>query len=456
MKKFNWQQAGRLFIVLVLLNIVALEFMAVTGRIIIRQHLSVLVIAIIFSLILTSILTVIDSRRVRHLELSIDKLSLLADDQPDDGQIILKPNDDYYDLAQAINRVQVANTVRIKQMQQQSATMATLLENLPVGIMRIETDRTLSLVNRTATEILQIAEQAIDKAYDDVIHQHQVLSIIERALSSKKPQQRRISIQIDGHNKVLECSTVYYQTRPRHEALLVICYDITDLARLQSGQSEFVANASHELRTPLTAITGFTETLLAGAYEDENVRREFLQIIQDEAQHLLALTNDILALAKDNVVEQREEIITLQQKVTEIVRQQQKQIEQHNLTVENEIQSDVVFMFDESAIYQIVNNLIVNAIKYNRPGGSVKIDAKLRDKQLTIQVTDTGVGITSADQDRIFERFYRVDKARNKKITGTGLGLAIVQNIVAQAGGEITVNSQVGVGTTMTVVLPVK
>ena len=456
MKKFNWQQAGRLFIVLVLLNIVALEFMAVTGRIIIRQHLSVLVIAIIFSLILTSILTVIDSRRVRHLELSIDKLSLLADDQPDDGQIILKPNDDYYDLAQAINRVQVANTVRIKQMQQQSATMATLLENLPVGIMRIETDRTLSLVNRTATEILQIAEQAIDKAYDDVIHQHQVLSIIERALSSKKPQQRRISIQIDGHNKVLECSTVYYQTRPRHEALLVICYDITDLARLQSGQSEFVANASHELRTPLTAITGFTETLLAGAYEDENVRREFLQIIQDEAQHLFALTNDILALAKDNVVEQREEIITLQQKVTEIVRQQQKQIEQHNLTVENEIQSDVVFMFDESAIYQIVNNLIVNAIKYNRPGGSVKIDAKLRDKQLTIQVTDTGVGITSADQDRIFERFYRVDKARNKKITGTGLGLAIVQNIVAQAGGEITVNSQVGVGTTMTVVLPVK
>ncbi|GAK31078.1 sensor histidine protein kinase [Weissella oryzae SG25] len=411
-------------------------------------------IVLLFATVGAAVMTYREKRRISQLALIMDKLALLQDAKLNDGLILLKPGDDYYALAQSINAVQAVNTQHLKQLQQQDAILQTLMTNLPIGVLQIESDRRLSLMNQQASNILALDLNKVDQAYDDVLQQHQLLSMIEHGLANHGSEREQINLQFNGQTKVLDVTAVYYRTRASHFALLVLLYDITDLTRLQNGQNDFVANASHELRTPLTAISGFVETLLAGAANDSEVRQEFLMIIQDETKRLLALTEDILTLAKNNLQQYQYETINLAEISQEILRSQTKQITEANLQIENHINQYVNIKYALEPIYQILNNLITNAIKYNRINGKIDIFARVSNMTLTIQVKDTGLGISSEEQERIFERFYRVDKSRQKKIAGTGLGLSIVQNIVDQADGTVAVDSQVGVGTTMTVVLP--
>jgi two-component system phosphate regulon sensor histidine kinase PhoR len=277
------------------------------------------------------------------------------------------------------------------------------------------------------------------------------MELFEQALKQKKKIRELVKLE----NKMVDVSIVYYQTRKRHYELLVLLYDMTEVIQMKDMQTAFVANASHELRTPLTAIAGFTETLLSGAQNDPADRQEFLEIIQSETNRLLDLTDDILTLAK--VPEQSHSLqeFNMFEMVTKIFNAK-KHKDKLNLSLKNDVSETLMIKQDKRVFEQILTNLIGNAMKYNRQDGTVKVSAMVTANELAFAVKDTGLGIPSDEQDRVFERFYRIDKSRTKSIPGTGLGLAIVNDLVEQAQGQIQLESQVGVGSTITVTLPLQ
>ena len=297
-----------------------------------------------------------------------------------------------------------------------------------------------------------MTQNVVGRQYDDVIKNHRLLSLFEQSL--KRQTHVRELVKLDA--RIVDVSLVYYETRERHHELLVLLYDMTEVTQMQDMQSAFIANASHEWRTPLTAISGFTETLLSGAQEDPEARQEFLTIIQTETNRLLELTEDILTIAK---VPERQETATpikLSDMVNDIFKSQAENADKQQLTLQNEVAPSFTVTQDATVLRQILTNLIVNAVKYNRHDGLVKVSAMVTASEFVVAVKDTGLGIPSEQQNRIFERFYRIDKSRNQTIPGTGLGLAIVNDLVNQAKGTIDLDSQVGVGTTITVTLPLQ
>ena len=390
-------------------------------------------------------------RRDAQLALFISKLQDLKTDNTRAGHIISRPGDPLTKLAEAINDVQRLNRDRIKLLQQQGSTLAALMAHMPLGALRITPERTLIQINNQARTLLGVYQDDIlGRDYSDILRNHRLLALLEQSL--KRRTHVRELIKFD--NRMIDVSVVYYETRERHHELLVLLYDMTEVTQMQDMQSAFITNASHELRTPLTAISGFTETLLDGAQEDPEARQEFLEVIRKESNRLLALTEDILTLAKtperaDNLVP-----VAVSEIVAEVFQTNQQRIDNLRLTMRNEVSASFSVVQDETLLRQILTNLITNAVKYNQPGGSVKVSAMTTATEVVIAVKDSGLGISSEEQARVFERFYRVDKSRNQIIPGTGLGLSIVKELVEQAKGSIDLDSQVGVGTTVTVTLP--
>lgn len=416
-----------------------------------KAHL-LLLLSMILAGVATLVLDLQQQRRDQHMAIFIDKLRDLQTDNTRAGHILMRPDDSLAPLAEAINDVQRLNRNRIKLLQQQGSTLAALMANMPLGALRITPERTIIQTNPQAQALLGLTQNVVGRQYDDVIKNHRLLSLFEQSL--KRQTHVRELVKLDA--RIVDVSLVYYETRERHHELLVLLYDMTEVTQMQDMQSAFIANASHELRTPLTAISGFTETLLSGAQEDPEARQEFLTIIQTETNRLLELTEDILTIAK---VPERQETATsikLSDMVNDIFKSQAENADKQQLTLQNEVAPSFTVTQDATVLRQILTNLIVNAVKYNRHDGLVKVSAMVTASEFVVAVKDTGLGIPSEQQNRIFERFYRIDKSRNQTIPGTGLGLAIVNDLVNQAKGTIDLDSQVGVGTTITVTLPLQ
>jgi|GEM_PF-1588752 len=420
------------------------------GNVAIHFHILVL-LSMLLAGATSLALEIQQQRRDAQLAMFIDKLQDLKTDNTRAGHIISRPGDPLAELAEAINDVQRLNRDRIKLLQQQGSTLAALMAHMPLGALRITPERTLIQINNQARSLLAVYQDDIlGRDYSDVLRNHRLLALLEQAL--KRHTHVRELIKFD--NRMIDVSVVYYETRERHHELLVLLYDMTEVTQMQDMQSAFITNASHELRTPLTAILGFTETLLDGAQEDPLARQEFLEVIRKESNRLLALTEDILTLAKtperaDNLVP-----VAVSEIVAEVFKTNQQRIDNLHLTMRNEVSASFSIVQDETLLRQILTNLITNAVKYNQPDGGVKVSAMTTSTEVMIAVKDTGLGISSEEQARVFERFYRVDKSRNQIIPGTGLGLSIVKELVEQAKGTIDLDSQVGVGTTVTVTLP--
>lgn len=389
-------------------------------------------------------------RYQRQIALFIAKLKRIQAEDNMGGHILLAPSDPMAPLAAALNETQHVSRLRLKQLQQQASTLAALVDNMPLGVMRIKPDHTLVEMNAQASQLLNITQPKPGESYDNVLKNHALVAMLNRALTEQKNSRK--TVQVDRVK--LDVSVVYYQLRPRHYEALVLLYDMTEISQLQAMQADFVTNASHELRTPLTAIAGFTETLLSGAQEDSALRAEFLHIIQDESQRLLALTQDILTLAKSPMQERHLALVAIKPLVDEVLTSHKDMLAEQKISVDIQVPSDLALVQDKSDLKRLLINLIGNAIKYNRLGGRVTIKADHTEKVDTLIIEDTGRGIPSDEQGRIFERFYRIDKSRNQRIPGTGLGLAIVHDLVKELGGQVLLDSQVGVGTKVTIQLP--
>jgi len=235
------------------------------------------------------------------------------------------------------------------------------------------------------------------------------------------------------------------------ESVVVVFHDLTDIRRTEKMRRDFVANVSHEFKTPLTSIRGYAETLIAGAKDDPQIAPDFLRTIETNARYLEALVNDLLTLARlEAEVPATMERVSVRRIVDEQIESRKNAIRERNINVSVEC-PDVEIQADRSRLSTAVSNLIDNAIHYNRPGGTIRISAEQQNGTLNLSVADSGHGIPSDELQRIFERFYRVDKSRTRESGGTGLGLSIVKHAIESQGGTITVTSRVGSGSIFTI-----
>jgi two-component system phosphate regulon sensor histidine kinase PhoR len=232
--------------------------------------------------------------------------------------------------------------------------------------------------------------------------------------------------------------------------------DITQLERLESIRQAFLANVSHELRTPLTSITAYTETLLEGGLHDADNSLRFLHTIQRNAERMRNLVNDIseLSLIEAGAVRLSFDQLALHSVVNEVFNGLAPRSQTYQVLLRNEVPESCLVMADRRRLEQILINLVDNAIKFNRPQGEVIVSAAVAEADTIIRVRDTGPGIPPEHLPRVFERFYRVDKARSRELGGTGLGLAIVKHLTRAHGGEAEVNSTVGQGCEFIIKLP--
>ena len=221
-------------------------------------------------------------------------------------------------------------------------------------------------------------------------------------------------------------------------------------------RKDFVANVSHELRTPLAGIIGYADTLLEGALEDVRNNRQFIEIIRSNAVRLNSIAADLLILSElESGMDPAEpDVISVRGVLDAALATVESEARSRDVRVIRENIDDLFVSGSRLRLEQALLNLMANAIKFNRPGGEVRVNAAQADGQVSIRIADTGVGIPSRDLPRIFERFYRVDKARSRQVGGTGLGLSIVKHVVERMAGQVQVESQLGKGSTFTLLLP--
>lgn len=224
-------------------------------------------------------------------------------------------------------------------------------------------------------------------------------------------------------------------------------HDITNLQKLENLRREFVANVSHELKTPITSIKGFAETLIEGAKNDEQSLDMFLNIILKESNRIESLVTDLLDLSH---IEQQKELeinyMNLSELAINIIDNLQTQAHNKRIKIQSEIENDVIIEAHENKIAQVITNLLSNAINYSSEDNKVIVRVYRNDNKVYLEIQDYGIGISETDQKRIFERFYRVDKARSRDSGGTGLGLSITKHIVEAHNGRIDVQSEPGKG----------
>lgn len=370
--------------------------------------------------------------------------------------VLAEPDSPYYDLIRQFNEMQ--NFVQQAQQtaQRDVTNYRSLLASLPVGVININRAHTIDVFNETAAALLGIQRPETPISEGLVIRQFTLSELITQTFNSQKNQQSILNLQINGEMKQYEVSTLYHQGDLKHAEVMIIIYDLTSVLQVERMQSDFLANASHELKTPLTAITGFIETLQGQAGEDRATREMFLDIVAQEAKRLSSLVNDILSLSR---VQQKREAVHTELAIHDMVTEQWQHVmplaTTKSVTLRNDVADDFMIRGLKTDVDMILQNLIGNAVKYNVFGGDIHVTAYKDHQHWQLNVKDTGIGIPTNQQTRIFERFYRGDESRQRKIaSGTGLGLAIVNEIVNKHNGEIKVQSQVAVGTTVSVTLP--
>lgn len=272
-----------------------------------------------------------------------------------------------------------------------------------------------------------------------------------------------ISHKLEGiYDEKIDFNFPHYQ----YDELNIIARTTTDMSKSvqdyirklekeKTIRQEFFSNASHELKTPLTAIRGYAELLQSGMASDTQMQKEFLGRIHSEVEEMTNLINDILMISRLETKElmPTKEMLCVKSVAEEVKKTLKPLADENNVSLEIHCCDEFVYM-DRSHLQGILSNLMGNAVKYNRPGGFVQTDITMDSTSLSIRVEDSGIGIAKEDQKRIFERFYRVDKGRSKRVAGTGLGLSIVKHVTEFYGGCVSVESQSGVGSTFLVQLP--
>jgi two-component system phosphate regulon sensor histidine kinase PhoR len=385
-------------------------------------------------------------------------------------------DDELGSLAKTMNETASHLEATIRTLSGERNQSSAILRSMVEGVAVIDAQERLVFYNRAFSDILTLQVSGLEgMPIIEVVRHTDLLKLIRRALQGEEGLQsdivtgivqprcfavtaapvKRLGTQFSGtssKNAGLEISPT-----EKPSGAVVVLHDVTELRRLERVRQDFVANVSHEFKTPLTAIQGFAETLLGGALEDPKNNRRFLEIIREHAQRLARLTDDLLRLARIEAgkLELEFQSMALAELIegcaeTTLLKASRKQI-----VLDIEVPPGLPAVYgDSSLLREVLQNLLDNAIQYTPPGGRIRVSATAGAREAVVQVSDTGIGIPLVDQERIFERFYRVDAARSREAGGTGLGLSIAKHIVDVHGGRIWVESQVGRGSDFSFSIP--
>lgn len=334
--------------------------------------------------------------------------------------------------------------------------LETTLQNIPSATLLVNNYGEVVIANETFLNFFNRGNKIKKAHYDTVIEHKDLKRMIKEAIATEKPINETIEHNVNVHKKYFDAAVVpvLSKKRKRIEGIVIVLHDITQLKILEQMRKDFVANVSHELKTPITSIKGFTETLLDGAKEDKDTLEMFLDIILKESNRIQVLVSELLELSKIEKANHFNMVkVNLPQKVFNSVEVVYPLAEKKDIKFNLELEKNLFVLAEPSKLKQVMINLLSNAINYSPEDAEVTVKAYLKADECIVEIIDQGIGIAPEETTRIFERFYRVDKARSRDSGGTGLGLAIVKHIIEVFNGEIDVESELGKGSTFRIKL---
>ena len=362
-------------------------------------------------------------------------------------------------LAAALNEMAAQSKERLSRIREENAQLEAVLSGMTEGVMVTSAEGRILMVNPAFKRMMDVDAWCLNKRPIEVVRNHDLQSVVDAAIDSA-PSLREdavFDLTLEWSQRIFQVHLTPIRIGERLHGVVAVFHDVTELRRLEQVRKDFVANVSHELRTPLTSIKGYVETLLDGAMDDSAAQRRFMTSIRHHADRLQALVEDLLQLSRIESGRYEVEFTAcrldrISERVAEIFA---KQIEGKQLVLSLRFETDRPARGDPELMERALSNLVDNAVKYTEKGGSIAIGTVERDDEIVLSVADTGPGIPSEALPRIFERFFRVDRARSRELGGTGLGLAIVRHTMELLNGKAWVESRLGEGATFYLSLPV-
>lgn len=411
-------------------------------------------IALALAMLIAYLFSARFTRRIRNLQSFAEHLVETRATQ----ELLPDEDDELGSLARSLNRMAAQLRDSLDRLSLESARLEAILASMVEGVLAVDHELRVRFCNESFARAIG-APAAIPERTPllEVMRDAGLLDMMTKVLVSRMPLKQRLQLPAaDGRSFEVQAAPLSASSR---WGAIAVLHDVTDLERLERVRKDFVANVSHELRTPLTAIQGYAETLLDGALEDAENNRKFLDIIKAQAVRLTSIASDLLVLSElesGRPEASEHETLSVRSAVESALRTVESEARANAIQIVSNHIDDVYVLGSRIRLEQAIVNLVANAVKFNRRSGQVQIAvAQTRDGQVRITVADTGIGIPSEDLSRIFERFYRVDKARSRAVGGTGLGLSIVRHIVERMNGKITVESELGKGSVFSITLPV-
>ncbi|MBU0728235.1 MAG: cell wall metabolism sensor histidine kinase WalK [Proteobacteria bacterium] len=364
-------------------------------------------------------------------------------------------------LAEAINKMATELHERIDTVTNQKNELEAVFKSMVEGVIVVDPGERILRANDTVSTLFNIpAKKMIGRSVTETFRDADFSRFVRETLAGDHYLERDLVFdQIEGERYLHAGGTVLYDGSGKRVGALAVLYDITRTKKLENMRSEFVANVSHELKTPITAIKGFVETLLDGALENGEDAGKFLEIIQKQANRLNAIVDDLLSLSRIEQDEKQNEIELQEHSLCPVLENCLEacamKARGKKIALKLDCGPRIMVPMNQRLLEQAITNLLVNAIKYSSEESDVQINASHLAKEIHINIIDHGCGIAREHLPRLFERFYRSDKARSRKLGGTGLGLAIAKHIIQAHGGDIAVKSEPGKGSTFTIILPI-
>ena len=405
------------------------------------------IIALTLTIFLGLILSTSITGPIKELTVKAKQMSLGDFDQ----KVNVKSDDEIGQLGNMFNYLIDQLKSSMSNLQQEKSKMETTFTYMADGVLTVDLTGNIIHANPVAKNILSL--ESTDEKFNDVIVNLKDSISIEHIKS--KGYHGTDLAEKNGETYNIDYAP-FMNNKNEIGGVIVVFKNITEQHRIDKLQKEFVANVSHELKTPITTIKSYSETLLDGALEEKETAEEFLNVINSESDRMTRLVTDLLRLSKMDYEQTNwnKERINLQDMVNMIIKKLQIQINEKNINIHLNIPDDINIMFDRDGFEQILLNIAGNAVNYTLEKGNVWISAKKDNKNVVVSIKDDGQGIPKEDQDRIFERFYRVEKARARGLGGTGLGLSIAKEIAEAHNCSITVNSRIDKGTEMIITIP--
>ncbi|MEK0089435.1 ATP-binding protein [Tetragenococcus halophilus] len=408
---------------------------------------AIFLVNLVFWLILTLIILSILRRQNRPVETILPVIKQMIK-EPEQQKKILQNSPGWQELYQNINTLSKQMSDTYYAFTTSERQFYTLLNDLIVGVFIIDETGNVIFINQTLEQQLNINTQNINQPFTTVITDPQFIQMIYQSHDSKLINKK---IRTTNTNYLLDVTIRLFQDTGY---IFGISYDMTRISQLEKLQNDLIGNVSHELKTPVTSLIGFTETLLDGAKDDPETLKSFLEIMQKDAYRLQDLVQEIIESSKSSDSNDIITPINLANLLEKIVGDYHIIIQEKNLQLSINGPKDLTFNSKVELFTAICKNLIENAVHYTSSQGKINIRFYKEDNELILSVEDTGIGISQQEQERIFERFYRIDKARARNSGGNGLGLAIVKDYSEILGGQVKIDSYPGLGSTFTVYLP--